>query len=116
MLTGCAPFFLIGLIGLAAGSWIFGTHVAARLTAVSFLLIFLLYFALLNWTARTRMKDKKNSKPEEITSNTTSNEKTLTDQEKEDWFNYLGSEGKLLWLGVFVLLAAFLTLLIRSFK
>lgn len=116
MLTGCAPFFLIGLIGLAAGSWIFGTHVAARLTAVSFLLIFLLYFALLNWTARTRMKDKKNSKTEEITSNTTSNEKTLTDQEKEDWFNYLGSEGKLLWLGVFVLLAAFLTLLIRSFK
>tara|TARA_B100000686_G_scaffold26710_1_gene26076 strand:+ start:12593 stop:12943 length:351 start_codon:yes stop_codon:yes gene_type:complete len=116
MLTGCAPFFLIGLIGLAAGSWIFGTHVAARLTAVSFLLIFLLYFALLNWTARTRMKNKKNSEKEDIPANPSSNEKSMTEQEKEDWYNYLGSEGKLLWLGVFVLLFAFLTLLIRSFK
>ena len=116
MLTGCAPFFLIGLIGLAAGSWIFGTHVAARLTAITFLLIFLLYFALLNWTARTRMINKKNSKTEDIPTNPPSNEKTMTEQEKEDWYDYLGSEGKLLWLGVLVLLVAFLTLLIRSFK
>ena len=116
MLTGCAPFFLIGLIGLAAGSWIFGTHIAARLTAVSFLLLFLLYFALLNWTARTRMKNKKELNIEDTTTDPSSNENKITEQEKEDWYNYLGSESKLLWLGVFVLLFAFLTLLIRSYK
>ena len=116
MLTGCAPFFLIGLIGLAAGSWIFGTHIAARLTAVSFLLLFLLYFTLLNWTARTRMKNKKESNIEDTKPDTSSNENKITKQEKEDWYNYLESESKLLWLGVFVLLFAFLTLLIRSYK
>jgi len=114
MLTGCAPFFLIGIIGLAAGSWIFGTHIAARLTAVSFLLLFLLYFALLNWTARTRMNKKRRTNSENSIEDSSSTENELTTQEKEDWYNYLGSEGKLLWLGVFVLLVAFLTLLLRS--
>ena len=114
MLTGCAPFFLIGIIGLAAGSWIFGTHIAARLTAVSFLLLFLLYFALLNWTARTRMNKKRRTNSENSIEDSSSTENELTTQEKEDWYNYLGSVGKLLWLGVFVLLVAFLTLLLRS--
>ncbi|MED5579548.1 MAG: hypothetical protein VX794_05900 [Nitrospinota bacterium] len=114
MLTGCAPFFLIGIIGLAAGSWIFGTHIAARLTAVSFLLLFLLYFALLNWTARTRMNEKRRTNSENSIEDSSSTENELTTQEKEDWYNYLGSEGKFLWLGVFVLLVAFLTLLLRS--
>ncbi len=59
MLTGCAPVFMLGLLGVSLGSWFFGTHIAARLTGLVLLLLFLLYFALLNWTAQSNIRIRK---------------------------------------------------------
>ena len=64
MITGCAPFFLIALAGVALGSWSFGTHLAARITGISLLAVSILYFALLNWTAQNNLRQRKDGREE----------------------------------------------------
>ena len=120
MITGCAPFFLIGLLGVAVGSWLFGNHIAARLTGLVFLALFIFYFALLNWTAQRNLEirdnypENKSPPPPSDLTRTEYPEETLADQEaRAEWDNYLRIEGRILWLtvaaliGVIVYLAGF---------
>ena len=115
MVTGCAPFFLLGLVGVALGSLLFGSHTAARLTGLGLLTLFLLYFALLNWTAQTRMRHRREAGPEE-TAPPPREGPAAAESEEEDpaeWAHYLRTEGKVLWGMVFFLLAAILFLSLK---
>ena len=111
MITGCAPFFLLGLIGVAVGSWFFGSHIAARLTGLVFLALFVFYFALLNWTARRNLEirnknseDKSPPPPSDLIRTGYPGE-SLSDQEAQaEWGNYLRIEGRILWLTVTALI------------
>ena len=117
MITGCAPFFLLGLIGVAAGSWLFGSHIAARLTGLVFLALFIFYFALLNWTAQRNLeirnkksKDKSPPLPSDL-NRTVYPEESSSDQEsRAEWGNYLKIEGRILWLTVTALIGVIIYL------
>jgi hypothetical protein len=114
MLTGCSPVFLLGLLGVSLGSWFFGTHLAARITGLILLMGFLLYFGLLNWTAQSNIRMKKehqdDSGPHQESSDPIhgdENQIPFTDEDRAEWHNYLRSEGRLLWAGLVFL--AFIT-------
>jgi hypothetical protein len=114
MVTGCAPFFLLALAGVALGSWIFGSHIAARLLGLGGLALFLLYFALLNWTAQARLRLRR----EEKTGGTPGEsrgplQEAMGEEARGEWAHYLRAEGRMLWLGVGVLLAVILLLVLR---
>ncbi|MEE9274326.1 MAG: hypothetical protein V3V62_03335 [bacterium] len=114
MVTGCAPFFLLVLAGVAFGSWAFGGHTAARLTGLSVLALSLIYFALLNWTAQTQQKRRREGDGKgEREAPKTEEESTLSEEERAEWVIYLRSEGRILWAVVTILLAAILFLILR---
>ncbi len=110
MVTGCAPFFLLGLAGVALGSWFFGTHGAARFTGLGALVLFVLYFALLNWTAQSRLESraKENAVPDE------DEKEGFREEDRAEWVNYLRTEGRLLWMGVVFLLGVILLLAVKG--
>jgi len=108
MVTGCAPFFLLALAGVALGSWLFGSHAAARFMGLGGLLLFLLYFALLNWTAQSRLRLRP-FRQEEIPP-----EKGADGEARAEWAGYLRTEGRMLWLGVGLLLAVILILVLKG--
>ena len=120
MITGCAPFFLLGLIGVAVGSWLFGSHIAARLTGLVFLGLFVFYFALLNWTAQRNFEirnknseDKSPPSPPNLARKGYLGESLSNQEARAEWGNYLRIEGRILWLtvtaliGVIIYLAGF---------
>ena len=115
MITGCAPFFLLALMGVALGSWVFGGHIAARLTGIGALALFLLYFALLNWTAqaRARLREEERSGGAEGPAGD-SRQEAMSEEAREEWHHFLRAEGQLLWLGVGVLLAVIGVLIWRG--
>lgn len=114
MVTGCAPFFLLALAGVALGSWVFGSHIAARLLGLAGLALFLLYFALLNWTAQARIRlrreEKSGGAPGESGG---ARQEARSEEARGEWAHYLRTEGRMLWLGVGVLLAVILLLVLR---
>lgn len=122
MITGCAPFFLLTLAGVALGSWSFGTHVAARLTGLTFLGAAILYFALLNWTAQKNLKKRKEERsengpdpyPEREAHIQRLGEQTFTESDRKEWEHYLGMEGRILWGAAGVLAAVIFYLIVRS--
>jgi hypothetical protein len=119
MVTGCAPVFLLGILGVSLGSWFFGTHFAARLTGLILLEGFLLYFGLLNWTAQSNIRfrpqrektfpgdssDSGNSTPED------NDQAPFTEEDRAEWYHYLETEGRILWTGA-VCMALLIALLI----
>jgi len=114
MVTGCAPIFILGLLGVSLGSWFFGTHIAARLTGLVALAGFMLYFALLNWTARSNIARKsaeEKLEPKEKTTDNGDDNVPFTDEDRVEWAHYLKSEGRILWAG-FVFLAIVIVALI----
>ncbi len=114
MVTGCAPIFILGLLGVSLGSWFFGTHIAARLTGLVALAGFMLYFALLNWTAQSNIARKnaeEKSEPDENKTDTGDGDVPFTDEDRVEWTHYLKSEGRILWTG-FVFLAIVIVALI----
>lgn len=114
MVTGCAPIFILGLLGVSLGSWFFGTHIAARVTGLVALAGFMLYFALLNWTAQSNIALKntlKKEEPDEKTMDIGDGDTPFTDEDRVEWAHYLKSEGRILWTG-FVFLAIVIAALI----
>lgn len=122
MVTGCAPFFLIGLLGVALGSWFFGSHLMARVTGLLILAIFLGYFALLNWTAQInlRNREEQHGEPSPSTQSAVSphldrdTRIPFTSEDRKEWAHYLQTEGRLLWLGVFILVIVLIILIARG--
>ncbi len=121
MLTGCSPVFLLVILGVGIGSWIFGNHTAARITGLGAITAFLAYFALLNWTAQNRQKQAADSPREkdlyqEITGphDEGTRREIFTEQDKAEWRSYLKTEGKILWFGVGGLLLALLYLILKG--
>lgn len=121
MLTGCSPVFLLVVLGVGAGSWMFGDHTAARITGLAAITLFLAYFALLNWTAQNRQKREADSAGEknlyqEITGphDDGARRERFTEDDRAEWRNYLRTEGKILWFGVGGLLLALLYLSLKS--
>ncbi len=121
MITGCAPFFLLGLLGVALGSWFFGSHILARMTGLVFLTIFLAYFALLNWTAQSNIKNRRAGAEEDPhTPRDTSDAQAeagdqipFTEEDRREWAHYLRAEGRILWTGVAFLILVLVILFIR---
>lgn len=121
MITGCAPFFLIALAGVALGSWSFGTHLAARLTGISLLAAAIVYFALLNWTAQNNLRQGKSMEkeseaapyPEREARERPAGEAAFTASDRREWNHYLRVEGRILWSAAGVLAAVILYLIIR---
>ena len=130
MLTGCAPVFMLGLLGVSLGSWFFGTHIAARLMGLALLLLFLLYFALLNWTAQSniRLREEKGEgaemgpggpPPAETQAaggaHTEEGEQApFTEDDRAEWAAFLQTEGRVLWAGVIFLAATIAILILKS--
>ncbi len=120
MLTGCAPIFILGLLGVSLGSWFFGTHIAARLTGLILLEGFLLYFALLNWTAQSNQRRSINSGSEaaDIGQDGSpageSDQAPFTDEDRAEWVHYLETEGRILWTGVVFLALVGAALLLKN--
>lgn len=121
MLTGCAPVFLLVVLGVGVGSWMFGDHTAARITGLAATILFLTYFALLNWTAQNRQKREADAAYEknpyqEITGphDDGARRERFTEDDRAEWRNYLRTEGKILWFGVGGLLLALLYLSLKS--
>ncbi|MEK6709617.1 MAG: hypothetical protein AABZ64_03480 [Nitrospinota bacterium] len=112
MVTGCAPFFLLALAGVALGSWIFGGHLAARLMGLGGLALFLLYYALLNWTAQARLKFRREEEEAEESPGQGSRP-ALRGEARAEWAHYLRAEGRMLWLGVGALALAIGALIAR---
>jgi hypothetical protein len=103
MITGCAPIFMLGLLGVSLGSWFFGTHIAARLTGLILLDGFLLYFALLNWTAQSNQRKRGAEVPDAAQGGSPARENgqvPFTDEDRAEWVHYLKTEGRILWVGV----------------
>lgn len=122
MVTGCAPFFLLGLLGVAMGSWFFGSHVMARMTGLVTLTIFLGYFALLNWTAQSNIKIRQSRAGDEPpapadadeSSTNAENPIPFTDEDRREWVHYLRTEGLILRAGVVFLLLVIIILIFRK--
>ncbi len=121
MLTGCSPVFLLVIVGVGIGSWMFGNHTAARITGLLAITIFLAYFALLNWTAQNRQKQESGAAQEkdlyqEITGphDDGTRRERFTEDDKAEWRTYLKSEGKILWFGVAGLLLALLYMTLKN--
>ncbi len=120
MVTGCAPFFLLGLVGVALGSWLFGSHYMARMTGLAILTIFLAYFALLNWTAQTNIKnhrageEPKSSQESGDPHADAGEEIPFTEEDRREWAHYLRTEGQILWVAVTLLIIVLITLFIRK--
>lgn len=122
MVTGCAPFFLLGLLGVALGSWFFGSHLMARVTGLLILAIFLTYFALLNWTAQINLRNREEQDGETSPDTQSSGSLHLdrdkripfTGEDRREWAHYLRTEGRLLWLGVFILVIVLIILIARG--
>ncbi|MEE9276410.1 MAG: hypothetical protein V3V62_13985 [bacterium] len=130
MLTGCAPVFMLGLLGVSLGSWFFGTHIAARLTGLVLLLLFLLYFALLNWTAQSniRLREEKGGGEEtgpggqppaetQATGGAHTEEgeqAPFTEDDRAEWAAFLQTEGRVLWAGVIFLSATIAVLILKN--
>jgi len=122
MITGCAPVFLLGILGVSLGSWFFGTHFAARLTGLVLLEGFLLYFGLLNWTAQANIRFSPPKKgyfhgdPANSENLAPENEEQIifTEEDRAEWFYYLKTEGRILWTGA-VFLALLIALLIIKY-
>ena len=121
MLTGCSPVFLLVILGVGIGSWMFGDHTAARITGLAALTLFLVYFALLNWTAQNRQKreaDAPDAKDlyQEITGphDDGARRAPFTENDRAEWRNYLKTEGRILWFGVGGLLLALLYLSLKN--
>ncbi len=131
MLTGCAPVFMLGLLGVSLGSWFFGTHIAARLMGLALLLLFLLYFALLNWTAQSNIRIRK-EKGEEMGpggpvgpppaetqaaggAHAEEGEQTpFTEDDRAEWATFLQTEGRVLWAGVIFLATTVAVLILKN--
>ncbi len=132
MLTGCAPVFMLGLFGVSLGSWFFGTHLAARLTGLVLLLLFLLYFALLNWTAQSNIRIRK-EKGEGAVAETDPGGQApaetqaaggahseegemvpFTEDDRAEWAVFLQTEGRVLWAGVIFLAATIAILTLKN--
>ncbi len=120
MVTGCAPFFLLGLLGVALGSWFFGTHYMARMTGLALLTIFLAYFALLNWTAQSNIKNRKAGDDSQTSQESggphaeAGDEIPFTEEDRREWVHYLRTEGRILWLGVTFLILVLIILFFRN--
>ncbi len=121
MLTGCSPVFLLVILGIGIGSWIFGSHTAARITGLLTVTVFLVYFALLNWTAQNRQKQESDAPREkdlyqEITGphDGGTRRELFTEDDRAEWRNYLKTEGKILWFGVAGLLLALFYLAFKN--
>ncbi|MBT3352523.1 MAG: hypothetical protein HOC91_00985 [Nitrospinaceae bacterium] len=117
MVTGCAPIFILGLLGVSLGSWFFGTHIAARLTGLVALAGFMLYFALLNWTAQSNIARKntmEKSEPDEKTTDNVEGDVPFTDEDRLEWNHYLKSEGRILWTGFVFLAVVIVALIVRK--
>lgn len=117
MVTGCAPIFILGLLGVSLGSWFFGTHIAARLTGLVALAGFMLYFALLNWTAQSNIALKSTAaktEPDEKTTEGGDEEVPFTDEDRVEWAHYLKSEGRILWAGFVFLAFVIVTLIVKG--
>ena len=122
MVTGCAPVFMLGLLGVSLGSWFFGSHIAARLTGLFLLMAFMLYFALLNWTAQSNLRFRKNGgenpvEPPHGTGETPSGDEDplpFTEEDRAEWVNYLRTEGQILWGGTIFLALVILILILKK--
>ncbi len=121
MLTGCSPVFLLVILGVGIGSWIFGDHIAARITGLLAITVFLSYFALLNWTAQSRQRQRENDPREKDlyqemtgTQNSDARRKSFTEYDQTEWRSYLKTEGRILWFGIGGLLLALLYLTLKS--
>lgn len=117
MVTGCAPVFILGLLGVSLGSWFFGTHIAARLTGLVALAGFMLYFALLNWTAQSNITLKnavKQSENDEKTADTGGGDIPFTDEDRAEWAHFLKTEGRILWAGAIFLVVVIIALSVRG--
>ncbi len=121
MLTGCSPVFLLVILGVGIGSWMFGDHTGARITGLLAIIVFLAYFALLNWTAQNRQKQesdtpRKKDLYQEITGphDDGARREPFTEDDRAEWRNYLKTEGKILWFGVAGLLLALLYLTLKN--
>ncbi len=121
MLTGCSPVFLLVVVGVGIGSWMFGDHTAARITGLAVITVFLAYFALLNWTAQNRQKQAAQAPGEqdlyqEITGphDDGARREPFTEDDRAEWRSYLETEGKILWFGVAGLLLALIYLIVKN--
>ena len=120
MVTGCAPFFLLGLVGVALGSWLFGSHYMARMTGLAILTLFLAYFALLNWTAQANIKNHRageepNTFQESGDPHADAGEEIpFTEEDRREWAHYLRTEGQILWVTVTLLIIVLIALFIRK--
>ncbi len=120
MVTGCAPIFILGLLGVSLGSWFFGTHIAARLTGLILLEGFLLYFALLNWTAQSNQHRSINKGSEAADTGQDSSpagendQAPFTDEDRAEWVHFLETEGRILWTGVVFLALVMAALLLKN--
>jgi hypothetical protein len=120
MVTGCAPFFLLGLLGVALGSWFFGSHYMARMTGLAILTIFLTYFALLNWTAQSNIKNRKAGDDPKTSQESgdphaeAGDEIPFTEEDRREWAHYLQTEGRILWLCVALLTLVLIILFFRN--
>lgn len=124
---------MLGLLGVSLGSWFFGTHIAARLTGLTLLLLFLLYFALLNWTAQSNIRRRRERgegaeagpggtggrAPAETQeaggAHAEEGERApFTEDDRVEWAAFLQTEGRVLWAGVIFLAATILVLILKN--
>ena len=127
---------MLGLLGVSLGSWFFGTHIAARLTGLALLLLFLLYFALLNWTAQSNIRRRRErgegaeadpggtggtggSAPAETQEAGGAHAEEgetapFTEDDRVEWAAFLQTEGRVLWAGVIFLGATILILILKN--